>query len=108
VRADFRKVVGAKCLATVQKLAELPRIGAFHYRPHPLAGLDGRRGDRTMHADDTLDRMIREACSVLGIGIAEEWRAAIRTHLAISLGHAEAVGAFPLPDEADPAPVFEA
>ncbi len=55
-----------------------------------------------------LDAMIDAAAAVLGITVAPEWRAAIRMHLAISLGHAHAVAAFVLPDDAEPAPVFRA
>jgi len=45
---------------------------------------------------------------LLGIRVRPEWRDAIRLHLGISLEHARNVGEFPLPDEAEPAPVFEA
>jgi hypothetical protein len=37
-----------------------------------------------------------------------EWRAAVRMHLAISLGHAAVVLEADLPDHLDPAPVFRA
>ena len=55
-----------------------------------------------------LDTLIDAAEPVLGITVRPEWRAAIRTHLAISLDHARAVAAFVLPDDGEPAPVFEA
>ncbi len=37
-----------------------------------------------------------------------EWRAAVRLHLRLSLGHAAALQDAPLPDQVDPAPVFRA
>jgi hypothetical protein len=58
--------------------------------------------------DDALDAIIDAISPVLGLTIAAEWRAAIRTHLRITLAHAETVAAFPLPDALDPAPVFAA
>jgi Protein of unknown function (DUF4089) len=44
--------------------------------------------------------------ALLGIPVRPEWRDAIRQHLAVSFDLAGAVVEFPLPDEADPAPVF--
>jgi hypothetical protein len=59
--------------------------------------------------DETqLDALIDAGTAVLGIPLQPAWRSAIRMHLAISLGHAATVLEFPLPDEADPAPVFRA
>lgn len=55
-----------------------------------------------------LDAMIDAASALLGIKVAPDWRASVRQHLAISLGHAHAVAAFALPDESEPAPVFRA
>ncbi len=53
-----------------------------------------------------LDAFIDAAAAVLGLPIAPEWRAAVRGNLALSLRMAALVGAFELPDEAEPAPVF--
>ena len=61
-----------------------------------------------MAEPDDRDALIDAGTRLLGIPIAPEWRAAIRLHLDISLGHANALQDFPLPDEADPAPVFRA
>jgi hypothetical protein len=61
-----------------------------------------------MSDTDDLDAFIDAGARLLGIAIRPEWRAAIRLQLAVSLGHARTVGEFPLPDEADPAPVFTA
>jgi hypothetical protein len=55
-----------------------------------------------------LDALIAAVPWLLGIEIRPEWHAAVRQHLGISLEHARTVAEFPLPDEADPAPVFEA
>jgi hypothetical protein len=55
-----------------------------------------------------LDALIEAVRWLLGIEIRPEWHGAIRQHLSISLDHARNVAEFPLPDEAEPAPVFEA
>ena len=55
-----------------------------------------------------LDALIDAGTAALGIVIKPEWRSAVRTHLAISLGHAAIVLQIPLPDSVDPAPVFHA
>jgi len=55
-----------------------------------------------------LDALIAAVPWLFGIKIRPEWRAAVRSHLEISLDHARNVTEFPLPDEAEPAPVFKA
>jgi hypothetical protein len=55
-----------------------------------------------------LDAYIAAGTALLGIPIRPEWRDAIRQHLAFSLDRARLVLDFPLPDEAEPAPVFSA
>lgn len=58
--------------------------------------------------DDECDALIDAGTHLLGIAIDPDWRPAIRQHLAVSLQHAALVGAFALPDEIEPAPVFQA
>lgn len=58
--------------------------------------------------ESQFDALIDAGTALLGITVEPAWRAAIRLHLGISLTHAAAVLDFPLPDEADPAPVFRA
>ena len=48
------------------------------------------------------------AAGVLGIPLDPAWCDAVRFHLGLSLAAARLVAEFPLPDEADPAPVFTA
>ncbi len=55
-----------------------------------------------------LDALIDAGTAVMGIEMKPEWRAAVRMHLAISLGHAAVVLEADLPDHLDPAPVFRA
>ena len=58
--------------------------------------------------DDTLDQFIDAAARALSLPIEPEWKAAIRANLEATLKHAARVDEFPLPDEAEPAPVFKA
>jgi len=55
-----------------------------------------------------LDALIDAGTALLEIEMKPEWRAAVRMHLAISLGHAATVLEDPLLDHLDPAPVFRA
>jgi hypothetical protein len=53
-----------------------------------------------------LDAWLDANAALLGITIAPEWRDAIQLHLRITRDMAQRVLEFPMPDEADPAPVF--
>jgi len=55
-----------------------------------------------------LDEYIAAASHVLDLPIDPAWRPAVRANLELTLRLAAAVAEFPLPDEADAAPVFEA
>jgi hypothetical protein len=55
-----------------------------------------------------LDAYIAAGVALLGIPVRPEWRDAIRLHLGVSFAMARSVADFPLPDDADPAPVFRA
>ena len=58
--------------------------------------------------DETLDAYIEAAARALSLPIEPEWKPAIRANLQATLKHAARVDEFPLPDEAEPAPVFRA
>ncbi|MBV9260392.1 MAG: DUF4089 domain-containing protein [Pseudolabrys sp.] len=61
-----------------------------------------------MPTDDDLDKMIGSAAKALDLPLDPAWKGSIRTNLKITLAHAKAVQDFPLPDEAEPAPIFRA
>jgi hypothetical protein len=46
--------------------------------------------------------------ALLDIFVEREWRAAVLFHLRLTRGMAQQVMDFPLPDDAEPAPVFRA
>jgi 1-carboxybiuret hydrolase subunit AtzG-like protein len=56
----------------------------------------------------TLDNLIDASAAALGLPIEPEWKGGIKANLQITLRLANMVAAFPLPDEAEPAPTFEA
>jgi len=61
-----------------------------------------------MNDTTALDAYIDAGTALLGIPVRPEWRDAIRHHVRVSFDLARTVLDFPLPDEADPAPVFSA
>jgi 1-carboxybiuret hydrolase subunit AtzG-like protein len=56
----------------------------------------------------SLDAYIAAAARVLELPIDPAWQPSVRANLELTLRLAAVVAAFPLPDEADAAPVFEA
>jgi hypothetical protein len=61
-----------------------------------------------MATDDPLDEFIDAAARALALPIAPEWKPSIRANLAVTLQLARLLEEFELPDEIDPAPVYEA
>ncbi|HJU32614.1 MAG TPA: DUF4089 domain-containing protein [Hyphomicrobiaceae bacterium] len=59
-------------------------------------------------SEATLDKLIDASAEALALPIAAEWKPAIKASLEATLLQAALVAEFPLPDEAEPAPVFEA
>jgi hypothetical protein len=58
--------------------------------------------------DEHLDAFIAAGTALLDLPVDPGWQAAIRLHLRLSFTHAQTLLALPLPDDADPAPVFTA
>jgi Protein of unknown function (DUF4089) len=56
----------------------------------------------------SLDDYIDAAARTLAVPIEPAWKPAVRANLEVTLRLAALVAEFPLPDEAEPAPVFEA
>ena len=75
--------------------------------PSPLRKGGGKRVRRTSRKTDLLDSVIDACASSLELKIDKMWRPAIRTHLQVTLRHGVLVASFALPDDAEPAPVFE-
>jgi hypothetical protein len=58
--------------------------------------------------DTNLDDFIEAGASALGIPLEEAWKASVKANLAVTLRLAASVSEFKLPDDAEPAPIFEA
>jgi Protein of unknown function (DUF4089) len=58
--------------------------------------------------DGELEAFMDASAVLLGLTIAPEWRDAVRANLSLTFRMGAVVGAFELPDEAEPAPVFSA
>jgi hypothetical protein len=61
-----------------------------------------------MTGTDELGAWLDAGAALFGIGIAPEWRDPVLLHLRITRNMAQQVLDFPLPDDAEPAPVFRA
>jgi hypothetical protein len=55
-----------------------------------------------------LERAVEAAAKALALPIEPEWLPAIKANLEVTLRLGNEVASFPLPDEAEPASVFEA
>ena len=66
------------------------------------------RPDSAPLSGQPLDHFIDAAAHALALPIEPAWKGAIRTNLAVTLALAASFAEFPLPDDAEPAPVFVA
>lgn len=59
-------------------------------------------------ADDAhaLEAHLDAATALLGLTVASDWRPSVLAHLSATMAAARLVEAFPLDDEAEPAPIF--
>jgi hypothetical protein len=57
---------------------------------------------------DSLDTFIDAAARALSLPVEPAWKPAVRANLEVTLKLAGLVAEFPLPDDAEPAPIFEA
>jgi hypothetical protein len=55
-----------------------------------------------------LDAFIGATARALDLPLDPAWKPAVRDNLKVIFAHAAKVSEFPLPDEAEPAPVFKA
>ena len=78
--------------------------------PAPSAPPQGEQGKlRRAHRKKAIRSTpsIDASARALGLKIEDAWRPAIRAHLQVTLRIGALVTSFALPDEAEPAPVFE-
>jgi len=76
-------------------------------KPKPgAAKASAKRGAAT--TGDPLDQFIDAAAIALDLPVEPAWKPAVKANLAVTLRFATLYAAFPLPDDAEPAPVFVA
>lgn len=68
----------------------------------------GRRAHRELRARNPLDDLVDAAARALDLKLEPAWKAAVKTNLEITLRLAGLFADFPLPDDAEPAPIFSA
>ncbi len=61
-----------------------------------------------MANSDRLDDFIAASARTLDLPMKSDWLPAVKANLEVTLNHAELVAEFELPDDAEPAPIFEA
>jgi lipopolysaccharide biosynthesis protein len=61
-----------------------------------------------MSENDITDAWITSSAAILKLPIESAWLPAIRANVEVTFRLAKLVDEFPLPDEAEPAPVYEA
>jgi Protein of unknown function (DUF4089) len=57
---------------------------------------------------DPLDQLIDATAAALALPVEPAWRPAVKANLEVTLRMAKLFDEFPLPDDAEPAPVFVA
>jgi hypothetical protein len=66
------------------------------------------RAKRAPAAPELLDHFIEAAAHALALPVEPTWKGAIKANLEVTLRLAASFADFPLPDDAEPAPVFTA
>ncbi len=57
---------------------------------------------------DAMDSLVAASAQALGLKLDPAWKPGVKFNLQLILRHAALVDEFPLPDDAEPAPVFHA
>ena len=57
---------------------------------------------------DAVDALVVAGAQALGLTLDPSWQASVKSNLQLILRHAALVDEFALPDDAEPAPVFQA
>jgi hypothetical protein len=100
-----RKAGAKKAARTAKPAAKKPGLkrAAAKARAESAA-----KKPRAKPKHDALDTMIAASAQALGLTLDPAWHASIKFNLQLVLRHAALVDGFPLPDDAEPAPVFHA
>jgi hypothetical protein len=67
-----------------------------------------KKSARKPPARDPLDAFVDAAAHALALPVEPAWKGAVKANLAVTLALTASFADFPLPDDAEPAPVFTA
>jgi Protein of unknown function (DUF4089) len=84
------------------------RVKTLRVRPARRARAKTTRVKRKPAAPNQLDTFIDAAVQALNLPLEPAWKGAIKANLDVTLRLAAVFADFPLPDDAEPAPVFVA
>jgi Protein of unknown function (DUF4089) len=73
----------------------------------PAKSMRGKTG-RKIPQRDALDELVDAAARALDLQLEPAWKGAVKANLKVTLALADLFADFPLPDDAEPAPVFTA
>ena len=81
-----------------------------HAKTHATPQASPRRqaADNTPAMRDPVGALVAASAKALGLAIEPAWEPSVKFNLQLILRHAALVDEFPLPDDAEPAPVFHA
>ena len=94
-KSALTKRARAKTMRTRSVRAKATRSGAARAKSAPAA-------------PEVLDQFIAAAAHALALPIEAAWKGAVKANLEVTLRLAASFADFPLPDDAEPAPVFTA
>ena len=97
------KMPGARVSKTARSKGT-PTKSARTTITHPKSA----RANSTRVSHEPLDHFIGAAAHALALPVEPAWKPAIKANLEVTLRLAASFADFPLPDEAEPAPVFVA
>jgi 1-carboxybiuret hydrolase subunit AtzG-like len=98
-RRTLRKAKSRRAVKTAAKKARGKNA--------PAAKAPAKKPDKTPR-HDAIDAMITANAQALGLTLDPAWQASVKLNMQLVLRHAALVEEFPLPDDAEPAPVFHA
>jgi hypothetical protein len=92
------------------KKPKRPRTKAKAKRPSRVAAKTEARAKprKAAAAPDPFDNFIESAAQALALPVEPSWQPAVKFNLQVILRQAALFTEFPLPDDAEPAPVFTA
>ena len=77
-------------------------------RKTPRASPRQQAADNRPVMRDPVEALVAASAKALGLAIEPAWEPSVKFNLQLILRHAALVDEFPLPDDAEPAPVFHA